>query len=536
MYDIFYLGPKPDSVTHARQVTSINEAYELCKTRYFWIVNYLSDYTGFDFLYEPVPWEAHQRHVWPSQWQQDGGTWLVPKNGYTDTNYHCKVVHRTAPNNVVLIDHGNVDNNLHAYQFKTRYVNSYLETLQRIVNKWNGDDDWIWVISSICDYKEFDFSWHPDEWQQELIHVFPSDEQKFGDTFYIHVPTAREKLKNTKLLEWANLNFIDYLGVYRKPMPINVHNADTHVIPVQNHNFTAPIEVFTNFNYLQSWKKVTVSLWAPETKTLVVATECSNTIIVPREVQGHIKTQLYDYPFIIKKTSSYKSYLPAVFVDNGESCADENYEYAKEVLPNEIFRVQGVKGRKASQLAAANSVESAWYFFIPAKLKVNPEFPWHWHPDKLQAPKHYIFHAENTVADLTYGHMAAVCYCKNYVLQTEGNELDFTMESPHAVVPFLSGTAMYTTDPKMAWRTAFREVVKLKHSLSKTSDIETEYRIESWITKGKGEFGVYSQLGAQAALDYYLDVGGNLDKLKLTYEWEFLDHLWDKTSPHLNLK
>ena len=71
----------------------------------FWWVNYLSDYSDFDFLWEPVPWEAHQRHAWASQWQKDCGTYLVPKVDYKDTNYHTQQIPRRAGVPVYEIDH-----------------------------------------------------------------------------------------------------------------------------------------------------------------------------------------------------------------------------------------------------------------------------------------------------------------------------------------------------------------------------------------------------------------------------------------------
>ena len=74
MFDIFYLGSKPNLFPHEQAVDSIEQAQELSRTRYCWIVNYLTDYTGHDFLWEPVPWEANQTHEWPSQHQANGGT------------------------------------------------------------------------------------------------------------------------------------------------------------------------------------------------------------------------------------------------------------------------------------------------------------------------------------------------------------------------------------------------------------------------------------------------------------------------------
>jgi len=82
MFDVFYSGIKPNLFAHERPADSIEHARSLSRTRFFWWVNYLSDYSGFDFLWEPVPWEAEYTHVWPSQWHEYSGTYLVPTNAH----------------------------------------------------------------------------------------------------------------------------------------------------------------------------------------------------------------------------------------------------------------------------------------------------------------------------------------------------------------------------------------------------------------------------------------------------------------------
>ena len=123
MFDIFYSGPKPNLFAHEQAADSIEHAKEISRTRHFWWVNYLTDYTGFDFLWEPVPWEADQAHVWPSQHQANGGTMLVPKHGGTDINRQHAIVPRKGTPLIVGIDHGNgltVDCNI-----STRFVSDY---------------------------------------------------------------------------------------------------------------------------------------------------------------------------------------------------------------------------------------------------------------------------------------------------------------------------------------------------------------------------------------------------------------------------
>jgi hypothetical protein len=82
----------------------------------------------------------------------------------------------------------------------------------------------------------------------------------------------------------------------------------------------------------------------------------------------------------------------------------------------------------------------------------------------------------------------------------------------------LSGVAHFNTDPYSTWRTAFREVLKLK---SDYSDISAE-RLRIWLDIANGQYGEDCLRGAHDAVKYYESVGGDMDKLKLSYEWEWL--------------
>jgi hypothetical protein len=154
-----------------------------------------------------------------------------------------------------------------------------------------------------------------------------------------------------------------------------------------------------------------------------------------------------------------------------------------------------------------------------AKLQVNEDFDWSWQPDRMQEAKHYIFHAYNPVNNLVYGHQAMIAYNVKLVMANPGLGLDFTLDDPHEVVPIVSGTAYYDNDPWTCWRTAFRECIKLRHSLP---DVENEYRLGEWLSRGDGANGVWSLRGAQDAVSYYDRVDGNFAELKKTYEWSWL--------------
>jgi hypothetical protein len=652
MFDVFYSGTKPNVFAHEQQADSIEQAQALSRTRYFWWINYLSDYTNFDFSFEPKPWEATQRHAWASQWQKDNGTYLVPKLGYTETNYHTfpiitrikeswsdvfefdytwhsdptdppyiyqfgtqhqktggpryatpgateikyittpRVIKTSIDNNWVTpnnVDVESFDFTWHPdatdlpyiYQFGTqhqktggpqyivigateikyvdqikiktervataiyeidhmdgnggqilntektiRYFDNYFDTLKRVAKNVPHEHEFVWICSSVCDYTNFDFSWHPELWQAGLLHVFPSDNEKFGDTFFMHVPTFKYRAEKCQLLEWYDLNFTD-ISVPRRPIPVITHTHDTHVEAIKNIDWAGPLAMFSTGTPANSFPAV--PLWREKTKTVVPLSPGASNVIVPKVAVPYIKTQGYDYPYIDKtQKHSTDEPLDIVFIDNGEPNAEDNFKYLKWAAERgrqaRIHRSSGINGRVAAYQAAANLSTTPWFFAVFAKLEVYSGFDWSWQPDRLQEPKHYIFHALNPVNGLEYGHQAMIAYNKKLVLENTAPGLDFTLDQTHEVVPVISGTANYHYSKWVAWRTAFREVVKLKHSLP---NVENEYRLAAWLDKIKHEEnhvenGEYSVYGAEDAVEYYDSVAGEFSELKKSYDWAWL--------------
>jgi hypothetical protein len=721
MFDVFYSGKKPGVFAHEKSADSFEHAQSLSRTRYFWWITYLADYSDFDFLWEPVPWQSEFTHAWPSQWHDHSGTYLVPRTGavnnyhfhaqtipnkehskpykflvkdaefdtswaphphdpaynyvfgnqwwpgnvmptveyhvpgatqtkYIDTpqarlpekhanrwhklvncawdhswcpdpgdppyiyvfgnqwwsaekmptvEYHVpdaverKYVNwpraelledRTAWTVPANIDESTVDFSWqpdpgdppYIYQFATqhqrtggptytvpgateikyvdqirarvdsnataiyeidhmcgsagqisgttktvRYFDNYRDTLIRIAKSIGDQHEFVWICSSICDYTDFDFSWHPEQWQATMLHVFRSNNQKFGDTFFMHVPTFAARAEKKELLEWYDVNFVD-IRVPRRPMPVIVHDNDSQVDAIKNTEWKGPIATFTNHDYVPGTMAV-VPLWRKQTKAIVPISDGAGSVVVPRTAVPYIKTQLYDYPYIDRSQRVLQDPpLDIVFISNGEINAGVYLEHLKFcVIPdhkNHIHHVSGVNGRVAAYQAAARQSHTPWFFAVFAKLEVTRDFDWSWQPDRMQQAKHYIFHAYNPVNGLVYGHQAMIAYNKKLVLENTGEGLDFTLDQPHEVVPIVSGTAMYHESDWMCWRTAFREVLKLKASLP---DVESEHRLNRWLTVDTTP-GEWSRKGAEDGVEYYDSVGGDFSALKKSYEWSWL--------------
>ena len=727
MFDVFYSGTRPNLFAHEQPADSIEHAQQLSRTRYFWWVNYLTDYTGWDFLWEPVPWESDYTHTWPSQHHAYSGTYLVPKHADSiEYKFHDKIlpnrscrehykcltdkvefdwswqphpmdppyiyvfgnqwwpatkmptveyhspgaierkymdypladllpVHSdrwqtlincnwdyswrpdpgdppyiymfgnqwwpatrmptveyhapgaterkymiwpradllpdktrwTIPDN---IDQTQIDFSWvpdpgsppYVYQFATqhqktggpqyhtptateikyvdqikiktnrvataiyeidhmcgnagqianttrtvRYFDNYLDTLRRLAKSIPEEHEFVWICSSVCDYTDFDFSWHPEQWQATMLQVFASDGEKFGDTFFMHVPTFRYRSERLQLLDWYDINFVG-LTVPRRPLPVIQHDYDTHVEAVKTQTWAGPLAIFAKGPVEQV---PAVPLWREKTKTIVPLSEGASQVLVPKVAVPYIRTQLYDYPHIDRTQRHLHNEAPLdiVFIENGEPNALDNLRtlsLATASLDNRVVVSQGVTGRVAAYHAAAEMSTTPWFFAVFAKLRVNLDFDWSWQPDRMQEPKHYIFHARNPVNGLEYGHQAMIAYNKRLVLANAGQGLDFTLDNAHEVVPILSGTADYAHTPWMAWRTAFREVLKLRDSLP---DVENEYRITRWCAEGQGVNAQWSSLGAQDALEYYESVSGTFEELRKSYDWSWLaSYAWLK--------
>jgi hypothetical protein len=490
-----------------------------------WTIPEYVDTTDMDFSWAPDPGEPPYIYQFATQHQKTGGPqYRMP--GATEFKYvdmmRAEVKKEAAP--IFEIDHldgaaGQIPDTVK----RVRYFDNYRDTLVRLAKSLVGQYEHVWVCSSICDYTGFDFSWHPETWQSTMLHVFASNEQKFGDTFYMHVPTFAERAEKKALLEWYSVNYVPRIFVPRRPMPVIEHSADSHVDAVKNTTWAGPVALFTT-----NGMPITVPavpLWRQETKTVVPLSAGASAVVVPRVAKADIKTQLYDYSYIDKTQRKRHGDQPLniVFVSNGEPHADHHYRLLKDSTynrNNHVHRVDGVNGRVAAYHAAARASETPWFFAVFAKLEVNPKFDWTWQPDRMQQPKHYIFHAVNPVNGLQYGHQAMIAYNRELVLNNQGHGLDFTLDSAHEVVPINSGTAQYNATPWMAWRTAFREVIKLCSS----SDVESQYRLKQWLATPRTnvENWAWSVWGAEDAVEYYQAVKGEPTELRKSYEWAWL--------------
>jgi hypothetical protein len=558
------IAAKHSNVTKVRYANSMMDTVSRCvnraKTSKFWVISSEYDYTDFDFRWHAEPWQHYMTHVFPSQHNKWSDTLLVNRYEFERHSKWAKGIEDfpnlnfvqdqsvVKPDNIYdmyYVDHGNAESRPHYNLLKqdfpdlvfTRFANTYLDTFKRIM--FNAETEYVWILNSVCNYDFFDFSWQPEPWQREMIHCFANGSvsgkngaELRGDTFYIHVESFKKQMIELELLDWFNvINYVVDQRVDRWPVKAVYYENDNLIEAIKNHTFTGPYTLFTHHDDYQSISNVNTCLWTEKDRTARPLSTDKSISLIPRDVKKYIKTQVYDYPYL--DTSGLRKVrhtpdLDIVYISNGEPDEERWYENACYQSNRDVKWIRGVNGRVAAYQAAARASETDWFFTVFAKLEVlGGQFDWHWQPDYWQGPKHYIFNARNPINGLEYGHMGMIAYNKGLVLANNAPGIDFTLSQPHESVPILSGIAHYNQDAWTTWRTAFREVLKLRLFMDTQPTLETEHRLTTWCTVGEGQYAGMSISGAKDAVAYYEEVGGDPAKLQLSFEWAWLRARYD---------
>ena len=141
-------------------------------TEWYWLTDSRVDYSNFNFDYDPPSWESQFIHAFGDQHSVHGGTYLVHIDH--DNNTDFKFVSQTVTRDQAY----DVFTDTHKIDFRS-------ET----------STEWYWVTSPYNDYVNFDFTWHPELWEKNFVHVFPDQHATHGGTYIIHKDCDLENIE-----------------------------------------------------------------------------------------------------------------------------------------------------------------------------------------------------------------------------------------------------------------------------------------------------------------------------------------------------
>lgn len=219
----------------------------------------------------------------------------------------------------------------------------------------------------------------------------------------------------------------------------------------------------------------------------------------------------------IRRTIDPKK-LPVFFVSNGEPNAEANWNRVLDLCPRAVH-VSNITGRRNVFQHVANLAKASHFIKITAKNYVTDPDIFDFYPNSIMSDAHIVFHARNMSNGLEYGHMGIVCYNTQLVLDTpESFGLDFTQYSKTYTIPTVVSEATFATSAHEAWRTAFRETVKLTMT---NTDISEQY-LSAWHRSAHGQFSDWVLQGAIDGEIFANKYRHNSEKLEKTVEWNWL--------------
>ena len=246
--------------------------------------------------------------------------------------------------------------------------------------------------------------------------------------------------------------------------------------------------------------------------------------------------------------------FPVVFLSYDEPNCEENWQRLQQLIPTAL-RVHGVKGSDAAHKACALEAGSAdrfWTVDGDNWLLSDARYYEQIIAKDLDTGTEIYSHcAKNPVTGLIYGNGGLKLWPRPVVEQMKTHEacltddpgaaIDFCWKLDYVLMPTVLSETRSADTAEQAWRSAFRESVKLVQiagspatSIDNWRDYQAEinqHRLAVWLMVGMDhKNGIWSILGARQAQNWIWKQNGDWRSIE---NFDFLDQLWEQQAENL---
>jgi hypothetical protein len=219
-----------------------------------------------------------------------------------------------------------------------------------------------------------------------------------------------------------------------------------------------------------------------------------------------------------------------VFLSYNEPHAQQHWELVKNRFPRAVH-VAGVKGIPQAHRAAAGRCQTSYFWVIDADNIVNDEYDLTFTFPRSNERKDHVavWKARNNINGLEYGYGGIKLLPRRAVLNMPDSVVDFTtsISDLFHVMDEVASTTIINSTPFEAWRSGFRECVKLSSGIITGGHSEESIRrLVRWTTMTLISLEVpnseYCIQGALLGSDYGTINQGDPAALALINDWEWL--------------
>jgi len=529
---------------------------------WFWVIDSEVDVLEeFDFSYVPPVWDKGKKHVWQKLNPLTGrqydyaGVALCPK--VPNAKGRPKFIREPACKQ-------------QQYPVYTLDPQDYTGTLDAAYRRLcaTTDTSMFWVVDLHTQVSpDFNFDYYPTQYDTGFMHVFLNEDGEhknirlvpknlFDEWEFTDDQILNNSLGNLKLMtveaslrpKWPIIrldsynrdDFLDELESYRdgyetgEPVPFvwSVNpNTDTDVQATPTKLGFSP--KVADINKIHCWQKVNdltgqthgyggLRLWP---------TNGDYSKLTTADLQlNKIKNVQY-----VREQGSITEMFDIIFLSYNEPKAAERFEKLQQRVselatvskrkPNLIW-IKDIDGIFNAHQHASNRVTSNMFWVVDGDADVLDSFDFSYMPDVYDEEVVHVWNSMNLINGLEYGYGGVKLFPTQMVRDATTWGLDFTtgLSSRFKAIPELSCYTRFNTDAYSAWRSAFRECVKL----SLNDDIESKERLDAWLNPNPdADFKDDAKAGAEQAVAFakenkdnaevLLNIN-NFDWLKIQYE------------------
>jgi hypothetical protein len=312
-------------------------------------------------------------------------------------------------------------------------------------------------------------------------------------------------------------------------------------LSVNNFIRTVSMNSFTKFTWLidvenYGWEDIleyNVEEW-DEHYLHIFENKESKIYLIPKNLKFYDNSEEFpDKKFIKANELNFKKY-DVFFICYDENIASKNLKLLKEKCPD-VKVIANVKGIFNAHYRAAEESETDFFWVVDADATILDSFNFDYIVPEWDFDVVHIWKSLNLINYLEYGHGGVKLIPKHIILNSDKStavDITTSIGANIKIMDEVSNINNFATSPLNAWRTAFRECVKLSSAIiiSQVQE-ETDHRLKVWCEAGGSRpLGEYVKGGASAGCWYGTTHKGNKEMLARIndYDWlalEFENHV-----------
>lgn len=270
-----------------------------------------------------------------------------------------------------------------------------------------------------------------------------------------------------------------------------------------------------NFDFVaEAWDQEYLHLWPVcySNSDIKIDLQDSCVQLWPRKLALYTQGYAIDFQKLNGKlkilnqpVGKYADMFDIFFISYNEPNAEENYNKLLGRFPN-AKRVHGIKGINNAHRACAVQSATEMFWTVDGDTEVDDTWNFDYFPGRHDSDYIHVWYSRNPVNDLEYGYGAVKLWPKNIVLAYHGSWVDYTTSvGGIKIVEEVVATTKFNSSPFEAWKSAYRECLKLMRNLDiNPNDVESQTRLDCWINNtSTAQHAKWCELGSKDAIEWY---------------------------------